>query len=348
MRTLITGGGGFIRSHFSLRFLSPRGAGFIGSHLSERLLASGGRVTIIDDLSTGSMENVAGFKGDPNFEYHIDSIFNRHLMAELVDTADVIFHFAAAVGVKRIVEFPTRTIETNVNGSSLVLELAAKKKKRVLITSTSEVYGKSTKFPFTETDDLVLGSTYNSRWSYACSKAIDEFLALAYFREQKLPVTVIRLFNTVGPRQTGQYGMVVPTFVTQALREEAVTVFGTGEQSRCFCHVSDVLDGMLACMALDKTVGEIFNLGNTQEVSMNALAAKIISAAGSRSKIKHIPYVEAYGEGFEDMERRIPSINKAKEWFGFAPRHSLAQIIDSVVADKRAELPSPKMKAATV
>jgi UDP-glucose 4-epimerase len=331
MRTLITGG-----------------AGFIGSHLSERLLASGGRVSIIDDLSTGSMENIAGFKRDPNFEYHIDTIFNRHLMAELVDMADVIFHFAAAVGVKRIVEFPTRTIETNVNGSSLVLELAAKKKKRVLITSTSEVYGKSTKFPFTETDDLVLGSTYNSRWSYACSKAIDEFLALAYFREQKLPVTVIRLFNTVGPRQTGQYGMVVPTFVTQALHEQPVTVFGTGEQSRCFCHVSDVIDGMLACMALDKTVGEIFNLGNTHEVSMNQLAAKIIDAAGSRSKIKHIPYGEAYGEGFEDMERRVPNIAKAAEWFGFAPRHSLEQIIDSVIAEKRAELPTPKMKAATV
>jgi UDP-glucose 4-epimerase len=325
MRTLITGG-----------------AGFIGSHLSERLLASGARVTIIDDLSTGSMENIAGFKRDPNFEYHIDSIFNRHLMAELVDMADVIFHFAAAVGVKRIVEFPTRTIETNVNGSSLVLELAAKKKKRVLITSTSEVYGKSTKFPFTETDDLVLGSTYNSRWSYACSKAIDEFLALAYFREQKLPVTVIRLFNTVGPRQTGQYGMVVPTFVTQALREEPVTVFGTGEQSRCFCHVSDVIDGMLACVALDKTVGEIFNLGNTQEVSMNALAAKIISAAGSKSKIKHIPYVEAYGEGFEDMERRIPSIDKAKAWFGFSPRHSLDQIVSAVIGEKQAELPKAK------
>jgi UDP-glucose 4-epimerase len=233
-----------------------------------------------------------------------------------------------------------------VNGSSLVLELAAKKKKRVLVTSTSEVYGKSTKFPFTETDDLVLGSTYNSRWSYACSKAIDEFLALAYFREQKLPVTVIRLFNTVGPRQTGQYGMVVPTFVTQALRDQPVTVFGTGEQSRCFCHVSDVIDGMLACMALDRTVGEIFNLGNIHEVTMNALAEKIIVATGSRSKVKHIPYEEAYGEGFEDMERRIPNIDKATEWFGFSPRHSLDQIINAVVSEKNFEL--PKVKAAIV
>jgi UDP-glucose 4-epimerase len=229
-----------------------------------------------------------------------------------------------------------------------VLELANKKKKKVLIASTSEVYGKSIKIPFCEDDDLVMGATQKGRWSYACSKAIDEFLALAYFREQKLPVTVIRLFNTVGPRQTGQYGMVVPTFVTQALHEQPVTVFGTGEQSRCFCHVSDVIDGMLACMALDKTVGEIFNLGNTHEVSMNQLAAKIIDAAGSRSKIKHIPYGEAYGEGFEDMERRVPNIAKAAEWFGFAPRHSLEQIIDSVIAEKRAELPTPKMKAATV
>src|SRR4051812_23615043 len=329
MRTLITGG-----------------AGFIGSHLSEPLPASGARVTIIDDLSTGSMENITGIDRDPHFAYHIESIFYRHLMAEVVVIGYVIFHFAAAVGVWRVFEFLTRTIETNVNGSSLVLELAAKKKKRVLVTSTSEVYGKSTKFPFTETDDLVLGSTYNSRWSYACSKAIDEFLALAYFREQKLPVTVIRLFNTVGPRQTGQYGMVVPTFVTQALREQPVTVFGTGEQSRCFCHVSDVIDGMLACLALDKTVGEIFNLGNTQEVSMNQLAGNIIAAADSKSKIKHIPYVEAYGEGFEDMERRIPSINKAKEWFGFSPRHSLDQIISAVIGEKQAEL--PKAKAAIV
>src|SRR4051812_32234698 len=321
MRTLITGG-----------------AGFIGSHLSERLLAFGGRVTIIDDLSTGSMENIAGFKRDPNFEYHIDTIFNRHLMAELVDTADVIFHFAAAVGVKRIVEFPTRTIETNVNGSELVLELAAKKNKRLLITSTSEVYGKSTKFPFTETDDLVLGSTYNSRWSYACSKMIDEFLALAYFRERKMPVTIVRLFNTVGPRQTGQYGMVLPTFVRQALTGEALTVYGTGEQSRCFAHVADVVDGFMAILRTDKTAGEIFNLGNIEEISMNDLAKRVIAATGSSSNIRHIPYSEAYGPGFEDMARRVPDISKAREWFGFAPKRTLDQTIASVVDHIREEI----------
>ena len=329
-----------------MRILITGGAGFIGSHLAERLLKEGTRVAVVDDLSTGSMDNLAAIKRDPQFEYHLDSIFNRNLLAELVDEADVIYHFAAAVGVKRIVEFPTRTIETNVNGSSLLFELAAKKKKRVLVTSTSEVYGKSTKFPFTETDDLVLGSTSNSRWSYACSKAIDEFLALAYYREQKLPVTILRLFNTVGPRQTGQYGMVVPTFVTQALHDQPLTVFGTGEQSRCFCHVFDVIDGMLACMAQDRTAGQIFNLGNTHEITMNGLAERIIQLSGSRSTVEHIPYTQAYGEGFEDMERRVPNIAKAREWFGFDPRYTLEQIIQSVIDEKRSTM--PKTKAAMV
>jgi UDP-glucose 4-epimerase len=230
-----------------------------------------------------------------------------------------------------------------------VLELAAKKNKRLLITSTSEVYGKSVKFPFSETDDLVLGSTYNSRWSYACSKMIDEFLALAYFRERKTPVTIVRLFNTVGPRQTGQYGMVLPTFVRQALMGEPLTVYGTGEQSRCFAHVLDVVDGFMAIVRTDKTSGEIFNLGNTEEISMNDLAKKVIAATASGSKIRHIPYSEAYGPGFEDMARRVPDISKAREWFGFAPKRTLDQTIASVVDHIREEIErkSPEGRVTT-
>jgi UDP-glucose 4-epimerase len=318
-----------------MRALITGGAGFIGSHLAERLLGLGHDVVVIDDLSTGSAQNIAAIKDNKRFEYHIETIFNRQLMAELVDVADVIFHLAAAVGVRRIVEFPVRTIETNVKGSELILELAAKKRKRVLITSTSEVYGKSTKVPFSERDDLVLGSTYNSRWSYACSKAIDEFLALAHYREHKLPVTIVRLFNTAGPRQSGHYGMVLPTFVRQALAGEPVTVFGTGKQSRCFCHVEDVINGIVACASSDRTSGEIFNLGNTEEVTIQELAERIIGATAPRSSIRYIPYNEAYGEGFEDMERRVPDIRKAGKWFGYCPTRSLDDIIGSVVAYTR-------------
>jgi UDP-glucose 4-epimerase len=314
-----------------MRVLITGGAGFIGSHLAERLLRHGHQVAIIDDLSTGSIENITSIKRHNRFEYHLDSIFNRQLLAELIDYSDVIFHLAAAVGVRRIVEYPVRTIETNVRGSELVLELAAKKRKRVLITSTSEIYGKSSKLPFSEKDDLVFGSTYNSRWSYACSKAIDEFLALAYYREHKLPVTVVRLFNTVGPRQTGQYGMVLPTFVRQALANEPVTVFGSGEQSRCFCHVQDVIDGLIACVQSDRTAGEIFNLGSTERVTIRALAEKVIAATRSSSCIQLIPYTEAYGDGFEDMEHRMPDISKAAEWFGFAPFRSLGDCVQSVI-----------------
>jgi len=314
-----------------MRVLITGGAGFIGSHLAERLLRQGQEVTILDDLSTGSIENITSIKNHTRFEYHLDTVFNRQLMAELVDFADVVFHLAAAVGVRRIVEYPVRTIETNVRGSELVLELATKKKKRVLITSTSEIYGKSSKLPFSEKDDMVFGSTYNSRWSYACSKAIDEFLALAYYRQHKLPVTVVRLFNTVGPRQTGQYGMVLPTFVRQALNNEPVTVFGSGEQTRCFCHVEDVLDGMIACVQSDRTAGEIFNLGNTERITINALAEKVIATTRSSSRIQHIAYSEAYGDGFEDMEHRIPDISKAVEWFGFAHSRSLDDCVQSVI-----------------
>src|ERR1700680_2152680 len=237
-----------------MRALITGGAGFIGSHLAEKLVNTGHHVTIVDDLSTGSVENIQPFKHRAEFAYYFDTIFNRQLLAELVDLADVVFHLAAAVGVRRIVEYPVHTIETNVRGSELILEMAAKKQKRVLITSTSEVYGKSTKLPFSERDDLVFGSTYNSRWSYACSKAIDEFLALAYYREKKLPVSIVRLFNTAGPRQTGRYGMVLPTFVRQGFSDEPVTVFGTGGQSRCFGHVNDVIEGILACVTSSRTV----------------------------------------------------------------------------------------------
>ncbi len=314
-----------------MRALITGGAGFIGSHLAEKLLALGHDVTVLDDLSTGSAENIAHLKHHVAFEYHLDTIFNRQLLAELVDLADVVFHLAAAVGVRRIVEYPVRTIETNVRGSELVLEMAAKKQKRVLITSTSEVYGKSTKLPFSERDDLVFGSTYNCRWGYACSKAIDEFLALAYYREKKLPVTIVRLFNTAGPRQTGQYGMVLPTFVRQALSAEPVTVFGTGEQSRCFGHVNDVIEGILACVTSPGTVGEIFNLGSTEQITITALASKIIAATGSKSPIRYVPYSQAYGEGFEDMEHRIPDLQKAHACFGYAPKRSLDEIIRAVI-----------------
>ncbi len=315
-----------------MRILITGGAGFIGSHLADYLLGQGHRVTIIDDLSTGSMENIREAKENDRFQYCIDTIFDKPLLAELIDDAEIVFHLAAAVGVLNIVESPVRTIETNVGGSELVLEIAAKKKKRVLIASTSEVYGKSTKFPFSEEDDLVLGPTTKGRWSYACSKAIDEFLALAYHRERRLPVTIVRLFNTVGPRQTGRYGMVLPTFVKQALCGEPLTVFGDGEQSRCFTHVADIVNGLVQCIACDAAVGQVFNLGNTEEVTMNALAEKVIKATQSTSAIKYLSYDEAYGEGFEDMQRRIPDIAKARRWFGYAPTQSLDDIIKSVVA----------------
>ena len=315
-----------------MRILITGGAGFIGSHLSDHLLGQGNDVTVIDDLSTGSMDNIREAKEHHRFRYFIDTIFDKPLLAELIDDADVVFHMAAAVGVLNIVDSPVRTIETNVGGSELVLELAAKKKKRVLIASTSEVYGKSTKFPFSEEDDLVLGPTTKGRWSYACSKAIDEFLALAYHRERKLPVTIVRLFNTVGPRQTGRYGMVLPTLVRQALCGVPLTVFGNGEQSRCFTHVEDIVKGLVQCISSDATVGHVFNLGNTDEVTMNALAEKVIEATESTSTVRYLSYDEAYGKGFEDMQRRVPDISKAHQWFGYTPTRSLNDIVKSVVA----------------
>jgi UDP-glucose 4-epimerase len=323
-----------------MRCLITGGAGFIGSHLSERLLRLGHDVIVIDDLSTGSIENISSFRSHPAFDFHSESIFNRRLMAELVDFSDMVFHLAAAVGVKRIVDHPVQTIETNVAGTEIVLQLAAKKQRRIIVVSTSEVYGKSNKFPFAETDDLVLGSSYNNRWAYACSKAIDEFLALAYVRERKLPATIVRLFNTVGPRQTGRYGMVVPTFVRQALLNEPVTVFGSGEQSRCFGHVNDIVDGFLAIAGDDSTAGEIFNLGNTEEVSIADLARRVIAFTGSASTVRHIAYSEAYGPGFEDMARRVPDIAKAERWLNYRPKHSLDDILRDVSSFVRVQLES--------
>ena len=329
-----------------MRILITGGAGFIGSHLADYLLALGHRVTIIDDLSTGSMENIREAKENPRFQYCIDTIFDKPLLAELIDDSEIVFHLAAAVGVLNIVESPVRTIETNVGGSELVLELAAKKKKQVLIASTSEVYGKSTKFPFSEEDDLVLGPTTKGRWSYACSKAIDEFLALAYYRERKLPVTIVRLFNTVGPRQTGRYGMVLPTFVHQALCGAPLTVFGNGQQSRCFTHVDDIVKGLMQCVSSAAAVGQVFNLGNTEEVTISTLAERVIDATQSKSTIRYLSYDEAYGAGFEDMQRRVPDISKARQWFGYAPTRSLDEIIQSVVAYCNSSTEAPTSQAA--
>lgn len=318
-------------------YLITGGAGFIGSHLAEFLLGKGNRILIIDDLSTGQFANIEHLKTHPSFEYVIDSVMNRPLTAELVDRADYVFHLAAAVGVKLIVQSPVRTIETNVRGTEIVLEVANKKKKPVFIASTSEVYGKSEKVPFQEDDDLVLGATSRSRWSYACSKALDEFLAIAYFHEKRLPIVIGRLFNTVGPRQTGRYGMVLPTFVSQALASKPITVFGDGTQSRCFCYVGDVVQAVAALVVNEKAYGQVFNLGSQEEISILALASLVKERLRSVSEIVLVPYERAYESGFEDMARRIPDIRKARELVGFEPRTSLCEIIDRVAEHCRVE-----------
>lgn len=318
-----------------MRILITGGAGFIGSHLAEAHLNKGDEVTIIDDLSTGSMKNIEHLKGRPGFKYYLDSITNQHLAAELVDLADQIYHLAAAVGVRLIVESPVRTIETNIRGTEIVLHLAAKKRKRVLITSTSEVYGKTVKVPFREDDDLVMGSTDKGRWSYACSKAIDEFLAIAYWKEKKVPTVIARLFNTVGPRQTGQYGMVIPNFVDQALDGRPITIFGDGSQSRCFTHVNDVVGALMGLIAHPDAVGEVYNIGATTEVTIEQLAERIRHLTGSESPIVKIPYDEAYEGGFEDMQRRMPSIEKISCLIGYQPTYTLDQILMSVIQFRR-------------
>jgi UDP-glucose 4-epimerase len=314
-----------------LRVLITGGAGFIGSHLADAYLERGDHVCVIDDLSTGRIENIQHLKGHSHFQYNIDTLHNKPLTAELVDQCDVVFHLAAAVGVKLIVESPVRTIETNVSGTEVVLSIANKKKKKVLVASTSEVYGLSTDVPFREDGNLVMGATTKGRWSYACSKAIDEFLALAYWREKKLPTVVVRLFNTVGPRQTGQYGMVIPTFVKQALAGRPITVYGDGKQSRCFGYVGDVVGALIQLMENPAAVGNVFNIGSNEEITILELAQRVKELTRSQSEIVFVPYDEAYEEGFEDMPRRVPDISKVKNFTGFQPKMSLDGILQTVI-----------------
>lgn len=331
-----------------MRFLITGGAGFIGSHLAERLLARGDRVVLLDNLSTGSMDNIRHLKSSSQMQYHLDNIENRQLVAELVDDADVIVHLAAAVGVKLIVESPVRTIETNVNGTQLILEAANKKRKLVVTASTSEVYGKNTCVPFREDADLVLGPTTKGRWSYAASKALDEFLALSYWKEKKLPVIVVRFFNTVGPRQTGRYGMVLPNFVKQALDNEPIRVYGNGKQSRCFCDVQDTVEALLRLMDTNRAVGEVVNIGNTEEISIEGLAERVKQRTGSSSAIEYIPYDQAYEPGFEDMMRRVPCVDKLHALTAFRPQTPLNEIIDRVAAFfRQKEEPTASRTAAT-
>lgn len=323
-----------------MRVLITGGAGFIGSHLCEAYIERGDEVFVLDDLSTGSIHNILHLKHHPRFHYTIDSVHNRCVVAELVDRCDAVFHLAAAVGVNLIIESPVRTIENNVHGTEVVLRQAANKRKPVLVASTSEVYGMSNQTPFREDGNLVLGATTKGRWSYACSKAIDEFLALAYFREKGLPAIVVRLFNTVGPRQTGQYGMVVPTFVKQALSGRPITVFGDGTQSRCFGYVGDVVDALVKLMDHPQAAGKVFNIGSAEEVSIGELAEMIKMMTGSSSEIVLVPYDEAYEEGFEDMPRRIPDISKISEFIGFRPKVRLDKILQSVIDYHKGLAPS--------
>jgi UDP-glucose 4-epimerase len=314
-----------------MRAFITGGAGFIGSHLCDALLAAGHQVTALDNLSTGSIENIAHLKEHPRFGYRIDAVENEPLLAELIDGCDVVFHLAAAVGVKKIVEEPVQTIETNVQGTEFVLKHANKKKKLVVIASTSEVYGKSTDVPFHEDADLVMGPTVKHRWAYACSKAIDEFLALAYWKERKLPVIIVRFFNTVGPRQTGQYGMVIPNFVRQALAGQPITVFGDGRQSRSFTYVGDVVDALVRLVQEAQAVGQVFNIGNSREISILELAQRVRAMTGSSSEIVLIPYDQAYEAGFEDMPRRVPDLRKIDSLIGYQPKVQLDEILARVI-----------------
>jgi len=316
-----------------MKALITGGAGFVGSHLAEALVARGDEVYVLDNLSTGSIENIEHLKAQERFHYVIDSVLNEPLTAELIDRVDIVFHLAAAVGVRLIVESPVNTIETNVHGTEMVLKLANKKKKKVLVASTSEVYGKSTAVPFREDADLVLGATTKGRWSYACSKAIDEFLALAYYKEKRLPLFVCRLFNTVGPRQTGRYGMVVPNFVKQALLGHPLTVFGDGTQSRCFTYVADVVGALIALSEHPGALGQVFNIGNdSEEITMLDLARRVKERTQSKSEIVMVPYDKAYEEGFEDMPRRVPDTSKLRALIGYEPKIHLDEILDRVIA----------------
>jgi UDP-glucose 4-epimerase len=319
-----------------LRALITGGAGFIGSHLADTLLGGGHQVVVLDNLATGSIDNITHLKGRAGFDYHIDSVTNEPLLAELIDRSDVVFHLAAAVGVKLIVEQPVHTIETNVHGTEVVLKHANKKKKLVVIASTSEVYGKSGAVPFREDADLVMGATTKHRWAYACSKAIDEFLALAYWKERKLPVIIVRFFNTVGPRQTGQYGMVIPNFVRLALAGEPITVFGDGTQSRSFTHVTDVVGALVKLVVEPQAIGQVINIGCSEEVTINALAERVKALTRSSSTIRWIPYDQAYDSGFEDMPRRVPDLSKISAMIGYRTRFTLDDILADVIEYFRA------------
>lgn len=318
-----------------MRVLITGGAGFVGSHLAEAYLQQGSEVWVLDDLSTGGIQNIEHLKGQARFHYVIDTVMNVPVLAECVDRCDVVVHLAAAVGVRLIVESPVNTIETNIRGTENVLTQASKKKKKVLIASTSEVYGKGARIPFREDDDLVLGPTVKGRWSYACSKAIDEFLAIAYWKEKKLPVIIARLFNTVGPRQTGRYGMVIPSFVRQALSEHPITVFGDGSQSRSFTYVSDVVGALVKLLETDSAVGQVFNVGNQGEISMIDLARLVKEMTSSPSEIVLVPYDKAYEEGFEDMPRRVPDISKIRKAIGYEPTLGIREILEKVIEYER-------------
>ena len=318
-----------------MKILITGGAGFVGSHLADKLIGQGHDITVIDDLSTGRYSNVEHLEGHERFRLIIDTVLNAPLMEELIRESDRVFHMASAVGVRLIMEQPVKTIETIFHGTDVVLKFCSRYRKRVLIPSTSEVYGKGASIPFREEDDLLTGATDKHRWAYACAKTLDEFLALAHWKETRLPVVVVRLFNTVGPRQTGQYGMVVPRFVHAAMRNEPITVFGDGTQQRCFGHVLDVVEGLSKLLETPECFGQVINLGNDEEVSILGLAERAIEIAGSKSEIRYIPYEEAYGDGFEDMRRRVPGLEKARKLIGYQPTRSLTDIINDVAAEYR-------------
>ncbi len=322
---------------FSMRILITGGAGFIGSHLADKLIADGNSVTVIDDLSTGRYSNIAHLEENPNFRLIIDTVLNAPLMEELIRETDRVYHMASAVGVRLIMEQPVKTIETIFHGTDTVLKFCSRYRKRVLIPSTSEVYGKGISVPFNEDDDLLTGATDKHRWAYACAKTLDEFLALAHWKETQLPVVVTRLFNTVGPRQTGQYGMVVPRFVSSAIKGETIDIHGDGTQSRCFGHVSDVVNGLTALLETPACFGQVVNLGNDEEVTINDLAKRAIDLTASKSAMRFVPYSEVYGDGFEDMQRRVPSLEKARRLIGYKPTRRLDDIINDVATEIRNE-----------
>ena len=322
-----------------MKILVTGGAGFIGSHLCEELLSKGHEVSILDDLSTGSIDNIKHLKESSKFHPFYQSILNESLLSELIDQSDLIFHLAAVVGVKKVISSPVETIERNVRGTELILKFANLKKKKVLITSTSEVYGKGNLESFSETDDLTIGPTYIGRWSYACSKAIDEFLALAYWKEYKLPVIIVRLFNVIGPRQTGCYGMVAPRFIDQALNNQPLTIYGSGNQTRCFLYVKDAVEAMIKLAFHEKALGEIFNLGNPSSISMNNLAKLIVQLTNSSSLLHHIPYEQCYESDFEDMQRRVPNITKIKALISFEPKMDLKEILHLIITEIKKYIP---------